>query len=81
MKSVTLRPDDDEQAELYLFAVDYLEKRGFRQYEISNFSVPGFESRHNSALLAMRRIYRNRTVGTFVLSRQRFYYGRSMAVL
>lgn len=41
-------PNDDEQAQLYLFAVDYLEKRGFRQYEISNFSVPGRESRHNT---------------------------------
>ncbi len=40
-------PDDDGQAELYLAAVELLEKRGFRQYEISNFAKVGFESRHN----------------------------------
>lgn len=40
-------PDEDEQAELYLAAVENLEKRGFRQYEISNFAKVGFESRHN----------------------------------
>ncbi len=40
-------PDDDEQADMYLYAVDILERFGYRQYEISNFSVPGKESRHN----------------------------------
>ena len=40
-------PDEDGQAELYLAAVERLEKRGFRQYEISNFAKNGFESRHN----------------------------------
>ena len=32
---------------MYLAAVENLEKRGFRQYEISNFAKIGFESRHN----------------------------------
>lgn len=40
-------PDDEEQAELYLAAVEHLSRRGFRQYEISNFAKSGFESRHN----------------------------------
>ncbi len=40
-------PDEDEQAELYLLAVRELEKRGFIQYEISNFAKKGYESRHN----------------------------------
>lgn len=40
-------PEDDETADLYLFSVRELERRGFRQYEISNFSKPGRESRHN----------------------------------
>ena len=39
--------DDDKAAELYLAAVDELEKAGFEQYEISNFAKPGFESKHN----------------------------------
>lgn len=40
-------PDEDETAELYLLAVEELQKRGFMQYEISNFAKSGFESRHN----------------------------------
>lgn len=40
-------PDEETAAELYLHAVDILEKNGFRQYEISNFARPGYESRHN----------------------------------
>lgn len=40
-------PCEDEAAELYLFAVDLLAERGYRQYEISNFAKPGFEGRHN----------------------------------
>ncbi len=40
-------PDDDAQAEMYLDAVALLAERGFVQYEISNFSRPGHESRHN----------------------------------
>ena len=40
-------PDDDEQADMYSYAAEMLERYGYKQYEISNFSAPGFESRHN----------------------------------
>ena len=40
-------PDDDAQADLYLWTVGRLERAGFPQYEISNFAKPGRESRHN----------------------------------
>lgn len=42
-----LIPDDDEQADMYLYAVETLEHYGLEQYEISNFAVPGYESKHN----------------------------------
>ena len=42
-----LIPDDDTQADMYLYAVDTLSRHGMMQYEISNFAVHGFESRHN----------------------------------
>ena len=42
----SLAPDDDA-AEMYLWALDRLDAAGYRQYEISNVSRPGFESRHN----------------------------------
>ena len=40
-------PDEDQAAAFYLFAVKELEKRGYLQYEISNFARPGRESAHN----------------------------------
>ncbi len=39
--------DDDAQAAIYEDAVSYLNRLGYQQYEISNFSLPGYESRHN----------------------------------
>ena len=40
-------PDDDTTADLYLQMCETLESNGIMQYEISNFSKTGFESRHN----------------------------------
>ena len=40
-------PDSDEVAELYDFGRKLLAEKGFERYEISNFAVPGYESRHN----------------------------------
>lgn len=40
-------PNDDNQADMYLKAIEILNKNGFEQYEISNFSKKGFYSRHN----------------------------------
>lgn len=40
-------PDDDSTAGQYLFTVERLAGLGYAQYEISNFSRPGYESRHN----------------------------------
>ena len=40
-------PDDDEQADMYCYAAEMLNRYGYKQYEISNFCAPGFESQHN----------------------------------
>ena len=40
-------PDDDLTADLYLQMCETLHSNGIMQYEISNFSKNGFESRHN----------------------------------
>jgi oxygen-independent coproporphyrinogen-3 oxidase len=42
----SLAPDDDA-AEMYLWSLERLDRGGYTQYEISNVSRPGFESRHN----------------------------------
>ena len=43
----SILPDEDGTAALYLGAVRLLAEKGFMQYEVSNFAVPGYESRHN----------------------------------
>jgi oxygen-independent coproporphyrinogen-3 oxidase len=40
-------PTDDAIARMYGAAIERLAEAGLAQYEISNFSRPGFESRHN----------------------------------
>ena len=40
-------PGDEEQADMYLWTVEYLARHGYQQYEISNFARTGRESRHN----------------------------------
>jgi oxygen-independent coproporphyrinogen III oxidase len=44
---VTALPSDDEMAEFYETACDFLVRAGYHHYEISNWAKPGFESRHN----------------------------------
>ncbi len=40
-------PQEDTEAEMFDYIISELEQAGFEHYEISNFSKPGFESRHN----------------------------------
>ena len=40
-------PDEDTVAEMYLTAVDVLQSRGYKQYEISNFCRRNAVSKHN----------------------------------
>ena len=41
-------PDEDEVVRQYHALHDRFEAAGFRQYEVSNFARPGYESKHNS---------------------------------
>ncbi len=43
------KADEDLEFEMFKFANISLEKAGYTHYEISNFSKPGFESKHNSS--------------------------------
>ena len=42
-------PDEDRCRRQYTLLQERLEAAGIRQYEVSNYARPGFESRHNSA--------------------------------
>ncbi|MFS0727497.1 radical SAM family heme chaperone HemW [Paenibacillus sp. 1P07SE] len=41
-------PEEEEELEMYLYIMEELKRAGRRQYEISNFARPGYESRHNT---------------------------------
>jgi len=47
-KKVVLQ-DEDHDADLYEYTMDFLEGRNFIQYEVSNFCLKGYECRHNNA--------------------------------
>ena len=40
-------PTEDEEANMYQMAIDLMAEKGRKQYEISNYALPGFESQHN----------------------------------
>jgi oxygen-independent coproporphyrinogen-3 oxidase len=51
------KPDDSVAAEMYELMLDRLDAAGCEQYEISNFSRPGFESRHNTKYWRLEPVY------------------------
>ena len=40
-------PDEETERHMYWYVKNMLELNGYKHYEISNFSKPGFESKHN----------------------------------
>lgn len=69
-------PDEDEVCELYLFAAEYLEANGFAQYEISNFALKGYESRHNLKYWRTEEYLGIGPSAHSFLKGERFYYPR-----
>lgn len=50
-------PDDEQQAEMFLFLCDLLKENNFIHYEISNFTKKGFESKHNCSYWKNKNYY------------------------
>lgn len=42
-------PNEDTQADQFLFMSEFLEQNGFEHYEVSNFGKPNMHSKHNSS--------------------------------
>ena len=72
-------PDDDTAAQFYEVAADALESHGYRQYEISNFAVPGRESRHNLKYWDSRPYLGLGPAASSCLDGRRFTYPRDTA--
>ncbi len=41
------KPDDETEYRMYETIISFLEDNGFKQYEISNFALEGYQSEHN----------------------------------
>ena len=41
--------DAEQQARQFIILMEMLEQAGYEHYEISNFALPGMQSRHNSS--------------------------------
>jgi oxygen-independent coproporphyrinogen-3 oxidase len=51
------RPDDDLAAEMYRLMLERTRAAGYEHYEISNFCLPGYESRHNTKYWTGEAVY------------------------
>ncbi len=71
-------PDDDETAEQYLFMCAYLKDKGFRHYEISNFSRDDKQSRHNLKYWNCEEYLGIGPSAHSFINGKRFYYPRDM---
>ncbi len=50
-------PDDEMQANMFLYLCKILEENNFNHYEISNFALNGYESKHNCAYWQNKNYY------------------------
>ncbi|MEE1279244.1 MAG: radical SAM family heme chaperone HemW [Oscillospiraceae bacterium] len=71
-------PDEDESAELYEFACAELEKRGYKQYEISNFAKNGLISHHNTKYWLCEEYLGLGAAAHGFYKGERYYYERSI---
>lgn len=77
-RDVLALPNDDAAAEQYLYICEYLKNRGYGHYEISNFALPGFESRHNLKYWRCEEYLGVGAAAHSFLNGKRFFYPRSI---
>jgi len=72
-------PDADCTADLYRTASQYLKTAGFSRYEISNFAIRGYESRHNLKYWNCDEYLGLGPSAHSFLDGKRFYYDRDLS--
>ncbi len=81
MKDRLALPDEDEVSAMYLKTVSALNQLGIKQYEISNFSKSGYESRHNLKYWELvPYLGIGKTAHSF-LNGRRFYYDTEFNII
>lgn len=76
-ESLTL-PSEDEVCDMYLHTAKRLKEKGFNQYEISNFCLEGYESRHNLKYWLCEQYLGIGPSAHSFLGGKRFYYPRDI---
>lgn len=71
-------PDEDAVCDWYLAMCGHLKSRGYRHYEISNFCLPGFEARHNTAYWRDGEYLGIGPAAHSFLNGRRFYFPRDL---
>ncbi len=56
-RGIQPQPSDDAAAEMYELMLERVDAAGYDHYEISNFCLPGFESRHNTKYWTGEPVY------------------------
>ena len=72
-------PDEDGQADLYLYAIEALARQGYGQYEISNFARGGCIARHNLKYWDGREYLGVGPAAHSFISGRRFFFPRDLA--
>lgn len=70
--------DDDMQAKLYMLTSDFLSKKGYRHYEISNFCKDNKFSRHNMRYWQLKDYLGLGPSAHSMVGGKRFYYPKSI---
>lgn len=74
-------PDEDTVCDMYLKTIKALNTMGFKQYEISNFSKPGFESRHNLKYWELKEYLGIGVSAHSFWNKRRFYYDKNLNII
>lgn len=74
-----VKPQDEERdAELYALTIDALSKAGYIQYEVSNFSKPGFACTHNRTYWQAKEYLAFGPSAHGFINRQRYWNFRNL---
>ena len=69
-------PSDDDEADMYLAAVEKIREAGYVQYEISNFAKDGYHSRHNMRYWTLSDYWGFGPSAHSLIGKKRFSYVR-----